>query len=1025
MKKMSLTDIGGKFGVPLRLAALIALMAPAAVADGPRRDYAADAAFVRAYRDGAVAIARRKMADDAAGREKTGIKAAPRLSTGGSFSGIFLWDTAFCCIWAARLPKGTLPAFESLDNLYRLALPDGFICREYTASGKPTWDDRHPVSFAPPLLSWAEYELFTHGHTDLTRLRNVLPILVRHHDACKRRFRRADGLYFGDMLGSGMDELPRWPVGKKPEECGEGKIDFSRDTIGPESRDMWDMPWFQSFLPHFNWNRQAAWIDLSSQMALDAKMISAIAAKLGWGVTAENFKNEHAEISAAINRLCWDEATGFYYDRGPDGLIMRRHAGAFWTLIAGVATGERAARLARAALDEKGFGRPCGLPALPADDPDYRPETGYWCGVVWPPTTYMTVRGLAETGHREAAELIARRWYNANAALWERDRTCYENISPEQCDHAKTRSGRDFCGWSALAPVAIPVDFGFAPKAGTASEIQAGFPVTLKVGEERVIDFGPDGVGGYPSVEFCGTEGEATVRLAYATHPDGLGEKGDFWHETRANYMGDDVWLPILPANTDRYDVFKWRGAGTWRAPLAQGLVRYARLKVESGAAVIRAVEFVNDGIHSEEKPVGEFSCSDARVNGVWAASVRTCQLASVPARTNAIAVSSSRTNAVLGVTHAYLSDGAKRDRLVWSGDLWFAQRNLYAAFAPESPYMAGSLRMLAENRTPEGYVQACPYPESHGPLKAGEYGPFASDEFAAWFIPVLHDHVLYTGDLALAHELFGTVSDLVAYLRRHTATDGIFVQRAETSKHSCGLAVGGTSTHHRSYMNILLHLAYHDAAELAAWLGDETRRAAWTAHADATAVAVRREFWDREKGHFRLSREEDKFGFEANALALAARFATREEASRILPQLTFNWHGKFQLLALRGAFAYGDGEKAMALVGGHNWYRLLSPEWKGVRTIQECDNLCTKGWGDEAHPDACPGGDLVEGLLGVRPLEPGYRAFSVKPVPSAAIGSASGRIPTPHGFIEVSWRRGKDGLELTVRNPPGTRRVE
>ena len=461
--KMRLTDIGGEVGASLRLAALVALMTPAAVADGPRRDYAADAAFVRAYRDGAVAIARRKMADDAAAREKAGIRAAPRLSTGGSFSGLFLWDTAFCCIWAARLPKGEFPAAESLDSLYRLALDDGYVSREFTASGLPVWSDRHPVSFAPPLLSWAECELFEHGHTDLARLRRVVLVLARHHEACKRRFRRADGLYFGDMLGSGMDELPRWPVGKKIGDCGEGGIGFTREMLCAEAAPfIWEADWFKPLMPNLRWNRQAGWIDLSAQMALDARCLATLARRIGADEFAAAYAAEHAELAAAINRLCWDEATGFYYDRGPDGLIMRRHAGAFWTLLAGVATGERAARLALAALDEKGFGRPCGLPALPADDPDYLPETGYWRGVVWPPTTYMTVRGLAAAGHRDAAETIARRWYGANAALWEKYATCFENISPDQCDRIKVCSGRDFCGWAALAPIAIPVDFGFA-----------------------------------------------------------------------------------------------------------------------------------------------------------------------------------------------------------------------------------------------------------------------------------------------------------------------------------------------------------------------------------------------------------------------------------------------------------------------------------------------------------------------------------------------------------------------------------
>ena len=58
--------------------------------------------------------------------------------------------------------------------------------------------------------------------------------------------------------------------------------------------------------------------------------------------------------------------------------------------------------------------------------------------------------------------------------------------------------------------------------------------------------------------------------------------------------------------------------------------------------------------------------------------------------------------------TRSYLSDGAKRDRLVWSGDLYFSQRLEYYSKADAS-YMRDSLKMLAFNQTPEGYVQACP----------------------------------------------------------------------------------------------------------------------------------------------------------------------------------------------------------------------------------------------------------------------------------------------------------------------------
>ena len=69
--------------------------------------------------------------------------------------------------------------------------------------------------------------------------------------------------------------------------------------------------------------------------------------------------------------------------------------------------------------------------------------------------------GLLEWGERDFAEEAARRYYDANAELWVRTGTVFENNSPEQCERPKERSGRDFCGWGAIAPVALPAEFGW------------------------------------------------------------------------------------------------------------------------------------------------------------------------------------------------------------------------------------------------------------------------------------------------------------------------------------------------------------------------------------------------------------------------------------------------------------------------------------------------------------------------------------------------------------------------------------
>ncbi len=528
----------------------------------------------------------------------------------------------------------------------------------------------------------------------------------------------------------------------------------------------------------------------------------------------------------------------------------------------------------------------------------------------------------------------------------------------------------------------------------------------------RIVDFGPACEGGYPAFTASEIVGSPVVRLSYACHPGGLGDTGDFSHETRATYLGPGVDLPILPASTNRHDLFHVSAPGRYAAPLQQGLVRYVRLTLDSpdSAVTISRLSLENRGTHSTEPTAGSFTCSDATLADLWQMSVRTCQLAAIPARTAPLRITTPDGERILGPHFAYLSDGAKRDRLVWSGDLWWAQRNLYVAWPPDSLYMPGSLRMLAENRTPEGYIQACPYPESHGPLAPGDYGPFPSDEFAAWFAPVLRDHVLHTGDLTLANELQPALRDLIAYLLAQCRADGLFEQRPETSKHASALDFGEASTYHRAYMNILLWKALRDAADLADWIGESPSASDWRARAATLAAAIRAAVWSAEKGRFLGALEKDLYEGEANALALATCFCSPAEAESIRRTIVRHGHGKFQALFVRGLFEYGFADDALARIREHNWTAVLDPAWEGPRLTSECMGLHTRGWGDEAHPDTAIAGILTNYILGVEPTAPGYARYRVRPRPPAGVLGASGVVPTPWGRLRVSWTREKDG---------------
>jgi hypothetical protein len=61
--------------------------------------------------------------------------------------------------------------------------------------------------------------------------------------------------------------------------------------------------------------------------------------------------------------------------------------------------------------------------------------------------------------------------------------------------------------------------------------------------------------------------------------------------------------------------------------------------------------------------------------------------------------------------------------------------------------------------------------------------------------------------------------------------------------------------------------------------------------------------------------------------------------------------------------------------------------------------------------------------VLGVQPTSPGFATFTVKPH-TETLTSASGTVPTPRGDISVSWKSVLGKVAVTVKAPPGTKRV-
>jgi hypothetical protein len=200
-------------------------------------------------------------------------------------------------------------------------------------------------------------------------------------------------------------------------------------------------------------------LDTSCEMAMFAAHLLEMLDVLegaGLPVPGDNLRGRLEEdrdnLGRIINRLLWDEKTGFYYDLKDDGSRAPvKTAAAFWALAAGIAGQGQAESLVRWLRDPGSFNRLHRVPVLAACEEGYDPRGGYWRGSVWAPTNTMILYGLEKYGYDELAREIALNHVDALARVWEETGTIWENYPADSISSADS-DRRDFVGWSGLGP---------------------------------------------------------------------------------------------------------------------------------------------------------------------------------------------------------------------------------------------------------------------------------------------------------------------------------------------------------------------------------------------------------------------------------------------------------------------------------------------------------------------------------------------------------------------------------------------
>ncbi len=356
--------------------------------------------------------------------------------------------------------------------------------------------------------------------------------------------------------------------------------------------------------------------------------------------------------------------------------------------------------------------------------------------------------------------------------------------------------------------------------------------------------------------------------------------------------------------------------------------------------------------------------------------------------------------------TMGYLSDGAMRDRLLWTGDIAFASRNIYYAVNPR--YIHSSIYMMMQNQTAEGYVNPSPYPGNKTIPKNNDYGPFPSSEFSAWFAPIVAEYTAYTGDLKTAADAYDAVyRNLEFVLRDIDKTDGLFMIVPGLSKMIFSLSLGNEGKY--SYTNVLVYLAFKSGAYLAKVLGKKRDYRHWSNLADNIKQAILSKLYDYER-HTLIVKDgmSDSAPF-SNSFAVIAGLIDNTEAN-LLP-LDSDGAGKLLGLSIRAMLKLNRDDEALNRIRNGspnvNWIDAVN-DWRHPATISECmyypeSGASGENWNDKSHPDAAISDIFSAYVLGVLIEEIGFERYLIAPH-FLDVSMAEGTVPTPHGDLKFSW---------------------
>ncbi len=400
-------------------------------------------------------------------------------------------------------------------------------------------------------------------------------------------------------------------------------------------------------------------------------------------------------------------------------------------------------------------------------------------------------------------------------------------------------------------------------------------------------------------------------------------------------------------------------------------------LTVEHGATV-KALKYRETGY--DTTPDGRFNCSDPFFNLFWEKGLRT------------IYVNARDT----------FFDCPDRERAQWWGDIVTILGESFYTYSPSlHALIRKGMRELVDWQRPDGIL--------HSPIPGNYDAELPCQMLAAVGRYGFWTYYMNTGDIETVRYVYPKVKK---YLDTYpVAEDGTIAWHQ--GKWNWG--DWGDNRDQRMLQNLWYCLALQGAAGMAKALYLEDEAAAFRAQLDSLREALRRVAWTGTC--YRHPEYKGETDDRVNALAVLSGVATKDQYDFIFDVLKHEEHSSpyMEKYVMEALFVLGHGDYALERERRRYDFMVNHPDHD---TLFENWNVGVGGdWHCGSINHAWSGGPLAvfpTRMLGLRPLEPGWKRFSVSPDP-AVFDQCSISFPTVAGTVAVSVDRAKGTLTVTV----------